>query len=87
MKYTSKQIGRCLTEYRLETLEEVKVKCVLFFTVPQYRNVEGFDLLRIEELNIKTSDQMPNCGHGMKVYGVLPDRSTVRLVEIVDSSD
>ena len=87
MKYTSKQIGRCLTEYRLETFEETKAKCVLFFTVPQVRNVDGFDLKRIEELNIKVSNEIPRCGHGMKVYGVLPDRSTVMLVEIIDSSD
>lgn len=87
MKYTSKQIGRCLTEYRIENLDEMIAKCKLFFAVPQYRNVDGFDLLRIEELNIKTVNEMPKCGHGQKVYGVLEDRTIVRLVEIVDSSD
>lgn len=87
MQYESKSIGRCLTEYKLKDFDAVVSKCKLFFAVPQYRNVDGFDLFRIEELNIKTTNEMPRCGHGQKVYGVLEDRTIVRLVEIVDSSD
>lgn len=87
MKYESKSIGRCVTEYKLIGFEETSMKCVLFFTVPQFRNVEGFSFEKLEELNIQFRNEMGKCGVGQKLYGVLPDRSIVRLVEIVDSSD
>lgn len=87
MKYTNKEIGRCLTEVKLVNFEQVATECVLFFTVPQVRNVDGFTFKRLEELNIRMTSDMPKCGHGQKLYGVQSDKSIVKLMEIVDSSD
>jgi hypothetical protein len=86
MKYTSKNVGRCLTEYKLTNYDDVVKECVLFFSVTQFRNVTGFSLQRIEELNIRIVDK-PCCGSGMVSYGVKSDKSIIKLMEIIDSSD
>lgn len=86
MKYVSKVVGRCLTEYKLTDYNEQVKECRLFFRVSQFQSIDGMDFKRVEELGFRM-DNVAYCGSGQKLYGVKDDRTIVKLMEIIDSSD
>lgn len=87
MTYHSKNLGRCLTEYKHVNYNDLEMQCQLFFTVSQFRDIRGMPFQRIEELGIRLTNEIPKCSQGMGVYGVMPDKTIIKLIEIVDSSD
>lgn len=83
----SKILGKGLTEYKHKSFNDLEDQCQLFFTCSQFRSLEGKSFEELEAMNIPFVTCMPKCGSGQKVFGILHDRTVVKLIAIIDSSD
>ena len=90
--YKSRNVGRCLTEYKREDYDEVVKKCTKFFQKSQFdKNHEGSlasDLFSYSEIH-KMPMVPPKCHYGSILYGILDEENPkiIQLMSVIDSSD
>jgi hypothetical protein len=87
MKFHSKTIGNCLTEYVHPHYDILVKQFTRFYVISQFDDKP--DLEYPLDIN-KTFAQFrtePKCGYGEVLYGVSSEGRLVKLKEIIDSSD
>ncbi len=75
--FTSKTVGRCLTEYILSNYDNVVTQCVSFVVYSQ------FDNERVSPSRTEKAD----CFAGQTLCGITLDGREIVLKRVVDSSD
>ncbi len=86
MKMISREVGRCLTEYKRPDFDQIVADSLWFYTCSQERNLDSWTLDEFLQSQIKELKE-PKCGYGMRLYAVLSNRTVVKLMEVIDSSD
>lgn len=81
-KMVERNIGRCLTEYKLENYDTLVKSFARYFRVSQFDSAPNW--VRDDDPRIVLE---PKCGNGEVLYGVTSSGNLHKLMSIIDSSD
>lgn len=87
MKIVSRNIGRCLTEYKREDYDQIVKNYAEFIMISQFIHPKPKTL---DEALVDRHSRLrptPQCGYGEHMFGVEKDGTLTELISIIDSSD
>ena len=89
MKMVSRNVGRCVTEYKREDFTQiVGTFSDGYVTVSQFTHPQPKDLSQVKFGSYGTDRKKePRCSIGEILYGINPDGTLTELMSIIDSSD
>lgn len=87
--FYGKNIGRCLTEYKIDVYDQIIDDYDRFVVISQFDSIPKHinDLDFKEGYGFPKQHNEPVLGHGQILFGVEVDGTLTKLKSIIDSSD